>query len=106
MKRESGTSYQCPSFDDLSAWHDSQLCDRALEEHLAQCPRCRALVRSFREIDQRLHHGGYLDEVALGRIKRGCRLRLQQPSPWRWVPICLRVAAAVAVAAAIWGSIS
>lgn len=94
-------AYQCPTMADLSAWHDSELRDRALELHVANCPRCLRLLQSFRVIDDRALPEVTLDPAALQRIKCNCVRQIRQQPRLMRVSVVLRLAAVFVLAAAV-----
>lgn len=91
----------CPSVEDLSAWHDSELRDRAMEEHVATCTNCLKVIQSFHVIDTRVVETVKLDTHALCRIKTRARREVQTRPFAVGLRVVARTAAMVGLVAGV-----
>ncbi len=65
----------CPTAEQISHWHDGEG-EQNLHEHLAQCPKCRALADHYARIDRAIcARLSAHDQELADRIVRGCRCR-------------------------------
>ena len=86
----------CPSEEDLIAWFDSELQDKALEKHLGECQSCNEKVRTYHKIDNLIQEDLTVDGEVVLRIKRQTMNQIRKPailSPKLWISIiaCLIV---------------
>ncbi len=98
---------ECPSEEELNAWYDSELRDPVLEDHLARCPKCRNILRSYLEIDSEiqgnlsfaydLKMASRIRSRSMARIRGRRRFRLLYLNTWGRVAACAVIAVLVLV---------
>jgi hypothetical protein len=100
MDASSQHSENCPAIEALSAWHDGELVDDALAQHLESCEHCQEAVAFFQRADTYLEDAGTPSPQVLARIQRRTRKAIEPPakpslipvSSWAWVGMAAAVA--------------
>ena len=89
----------CPSFDELSAWHDGETDPAAIDAHIASCTACQGILEDLEQMDDAMLGEPPPAEV-LARIHEGCLREVRKPAPKPTVlpmSVVLRLAAIFAL---------
>lgn len=89
---------QCPPLETLSAWHDGEIEDRGVSEHVKACAACSRAVDTWARIDQALTEQYSGNRKTLDHIIAGCMAELERKPPQiRLLParVLIRIAASL-----------